>query len=198
MENVNFWFFLVNIATGFALAVDAFSASLANGLGEHKMKTRKMCLISGTFAFFQFAMPLIGWICVTCFSKWFPFLENLIPWVALGLLGFLGVKMIIEGIKNEDNEAKSLSSFGVLILQAIATSIDALSAGLTLSEYGYNLSEAILACVIIGIVTFITCMFGVFLGKKGGTKMAGKAGILGGAILVIIGLEIFITNLFLG
>ena len=196
MENVNFWFFLVNIATGFALAIDAFSASLANGLGEHKMKTRKMCLIAGTFAFFQFAMPLIGWVCVTCFSKWFPFLESLIPWIALGLLGFIGTKMLIEGIKNKDSEAKALSSFGMLILQAIATSIDALSAGLTLSEYGYNLPEALLACLVIGIVTFITCMIGVFIGKKGGTRLAGKAGIIGGAILILIGLEIFITSWF--
>lgn len=196
MENVNFWFFLVNIATGFALAIDAFSASLANGLGESKMRTRKMCLIAGTFAAFQFAMPFIGWVCVTCFAKWFPFLENLIPWIALGLLGFIGTKMLIEGIKNKENEAKPLSSLGMLILQAIATSIDALSAGLTLSEYGYNWLEALLACVLIGLVTFIICMFGVFIGKKGGSKLAGKAGILGGVILIVIGLEIFITSWF--
>ena len=196
MENVNFWFFLVNIATGFALAIDAFSASLANGLGETKMKVRKMCLISGMFALFQFAMPFIGWTCVTCCENFFPFIEKLIPWIALGLLGFIGTKMLIEGIKNEGDEAKALTSFGMLILQAIATSIDALSAGLTLSEYGYNWAESLLACVIIGIVTFIICMFGVFLGKKGGSHLSGKAAILGGAILIIIGLEIFIKSWF--
>ncbi len=196
MENVNGWFFLINIATGFALAIDAFSASLANGLGEPRMKTRKMCLISGTFALFQCAMPFIGWLLITCFSSAFPFFESLIPWIALGLLGFLGTKMIIDGIKHREDEAVALTSFGVLILQAIATSIDALSAGLTLSEYGYNWCESLLACVIIGIVTFITCMLGAFLGKKGGSRLSGKASILGGAILVIIGLEIFITSWF--
>ncbi len=196
MEHVNGWFFLLNIATGFALAIDAFSASLANGLGEPRMKTRKMCLISGMFALFQCAMPFIGWVLITCFSTFFPFIETLIPWVALLLLGFLGAKMIIEGVKNKEEEAKALCAFSVLLLQSVATSIDALSAGLTLSEYGYNWAEALLACVIIGIVTFITCMIGVFIGKKGGSRLSGKASILGGAILIIIGLEIFITSWF--
>ena len=196
MGNVNFWFFLVNIATGFALAIDAFSASLANGLGEPRMKTRKMCLISGTFALFQFTMPFIGWSLVTFCAEIFPFFEALIPWIALGLLGFIGTKMIIEGAKNEEDEAKAFTSFGVLILQAIATSIDAFSAGITLSELGYNWAESLLACALIGIVTFIICMLGVFIGKKGGTRLSGKASILGGVILVVIGVTIFIKSWF--
>ena len=102
--------------------------------------------------------------------------------------------MLIEGIKNQDEEAKPLNSFGALLLQAVATSIDALSVGFTISHY--NAGESLLACTLIGIVTFILCMCGVFIGKKAGTRLAGKASILGGGILLAIGLEIFITSWF--
>ena len=89
-----------------------------------------------------------------------------------------------------------LSSFRrtLAVVMAVATSIDALSVGFTISEY--NLLEALLACLLIGLVTFFICYAGLAIGKKAGTKLAGKAGILGGAILIFIGLEIFITSWF--
>ena len=181
---------------GIGLAMDAFSVSLANGLNEPCMKKPKMLGVSGLFAFFQFAMPLIGWVCVTTVAQIFSKFEKFIPWIALALLGFIGGKMLYEGIKNKDttcDEAKA-AGLGALIVQGIATSIDALSVGLTISEYKFP--EALLYCFLIGFVTFFICFAGILIGKKAGTSLAGKAGIFGGAILIFIGLEIFITSWF--
>ena len=193
----NFLFFTENILLGVALAIDAFSVSLANGLNEPCMKMRKMCGIAGVFAFFQALMPFLGWVLITTVLSYFEVLKIFIPWIALGLLGFIGGKMLYEGIKNKDCECEcgcGRLTVGALLVQGIATSIDALSAGLNFVKY--DLWGAIVAAVVIALVTFIICMFGVFFGKKTGTMLAGKAGILGGIILIVIGLEIFITSFF--
>ena len=175
--------------------MDAFSVSLANGLNEPNMKRRRMCFIAGTFAFFQFLMPMIGWICIHTIAQRFVAFEKFIPWIALILLCFIGGKMLIEGIKNKDADEESCAvCASALFVQGIATSIDALSVGFTIAEY--DLLNALLSCLIIGVVTFIICTAGLFLGKKFGTRLAGKASILGGAILIIIGIEIFITGIF--
>ncbi len=175
--------------------MDAFSVSLANGLNEPKMKSNRMSLIAGIFGFFQAAMPLIGWICVHTVMQYFKSFEKWIPWIALILLCYIGGKMLLEGIKNEDdeNEKKELG-FGTLMVQGIATSIDALSVGFTIAEYG--LVMAIVCALIIAVVTFIICMMGLSLGKKFGTRFAGKANILGGVILIGIGIEIFVSGVF--
>ena len=193
---LNFIFFLNSILFGVGLAMDAFSVSLANGLNEPCMKTRKMCGIAGVFAFFQALMPMRGWICVHTIVQYFQFFEKLIPWIALGLLCFIGGKMLYEGIKtrNECPCDKPGIGFWALIVQGVATSIDALSVGFTIAEY--DLFEAVLSALIIALVTFIICMTGIFIGKKAGTCLAGKAGILGGSILIFIGLEIFISSWF--
>ena len=193
----DFLFFTENILLGVALAIDAFSVSLANGLNEPCMKLRKMCGIAGMFAFFQALMPFLGWVLITTVLSYFEMLKVFIPWIALGLLGFIGGKMLYEGIKNKDCECEcgcGRLTVGALLVQGIATSIDALSAGLNFVKY--DLWGAIVAAVVIALVTFIICMFGVFFGKKTGTRLAGKAGILGGVILIAIGLEIFITSFF--
>ncbi len=189
--SLGFSFFFTSIMLGVGLAMDAFSVSLANGLNEPKMRRYKMCGMAGIFALFQFAMPLIGWILVSAAAKAFGVFEKMIPWIALILLGYIGGKMLYEGIKNEDDESPAVGLKGVLI-QGVATSIDALSVGFTISDY--NFVEAVIACMVIGIVTFFICYAGLEIGKKAGTKLAGKAGILGGAILIFIGLEIFITS----
>ena len=189
--SLGFSFFFTSIMLGVGLAMDAFSVSLANGLNEPKMRKYKMCGMAGIFAVFQFAMPLIGWILVSAAAKAFGVFEKMIPWIALILLGYIGGKMLYEGIKNEDDESPAVGLKGVLI-QGVATSIDALSVGFTISDY--NFVEAVIACMVIGIVTFFICYAGLEIGKKAGTKLAGKAGILGGAILIFIGLEIFITS----
>ncbi len=195
MMNLGFAFFFNSILLGVGLAMDAFSVSLANGLHEPKMRARRMCLIAGVFAAFQALMPMTGWVCVHTIVQYFHAFEKLIPWIALALLGFIGGKMLYEGIKGEDDgeDAPSMG-FGALLVQGVATSIDALSVGFTIADY--DLLSAILAALIIAAVTFVICMAGLFIGRKAGTKLAGKAGILGGAILIFIGLEIFITSFF--
>lgn len=189
-----FTFILNSILFGVGLAMDAFSVSLANGLNEPQMKKGKMFGIAGTFSFFQIAMPLIGWICVHTIATLFTSFQKFIPWIALALLGYIGGKMLIEGIRSRNGEEVEVSAvtFGALIVQGIATSIDALSVGFTIAELGFV--EALVEALIIGVVTLIICLCGLVLGRKFGTKLAGKASILGGVILIGIGLEIFIKS----
>ncbi|MBQ7346333.1 MAG: manganese efflux pump [Clostridia bacterium] len=192
---LGFAFFFYSISLGAGLAMDAFSVSLANGLNEPLMRARKMCGIAGTFAFFQALMPMLGWICIHTVLQYFQSFEKLIPWIALALLGFIGGKMLYEGIKNANEPMEHPKvGFAALLVQGIATSIDALSVGLTIAEY--DLFSALLSALIIALVTFIICLVGLLIGRKVGTKLAGKASIFGGAILIIIGLEIFITSWF--
>ena len=195
--NVSLGFIITSLGFGIALAMDAFSVSLANGLHEPKMKKLRMCGIAGIFSFFQCIMPLIGWVCVHTILSYFNEFEKFIPYIALALLGYIGGKMLYEGITSndeEESEGVGVVSFAGLLVQGVATSIDALSVGLDIGEYG--LLEALLCCLLIAFVTFFICMGGLILGKKVGTKLAGKAAILGGAILLFIGLEIFVTGVF--
>lgn len=191
--NLNLGFFLQSIMLGVGLAMDAFSVSLANGLNEPSMPRRRMAGVAGVFAAFQFAMPMIGWVCVSTIAQHFAAFEKCIPWIALALLGYIGGKMLYEGIRNQDSdEEKPDVGLSALLVQGVATSIDALSVGFTIAEY--HVAEALLACLLIGGVTFCICFAGLVIGKKAGTRLAGKASILGGAILIAIGLEIFITS----
>lgn len=193
--NWSFLFFFNSILLGVGLAMDAFSVSLANGLHEPQMKKRKMCGIAGVFAAFQAIMPMIGWVCVHTVMEKFQAFEKFIPWIALILLCYIGGKMLIEGIKNKDGEQSDAAkmSFGLLLVQGVATSIDALSVGFTIADYDGLM--ALVCALIIALVTFFICMGGLVLGKKFGTKLAGKANILGGVILIAIGLEIFISGI---
>ncbi len=191
--DLGFTFFFNSILLGIGLAMDAFSVSMANGLGEPLMKKGRMCAVAGVFSAFQFLMPMIGWICVSTVAQYFAVFEQFIPWIALILLGYIGTTMLYEGIKNKDSqEEKAAVGFQALLVQGVATSIDALSVGFTIADY--HLVEALLACLLIGAVTFFICFAGIAIGKKAGTKLAGKADILGGAILIFIGIEIFITH----
>ena len=178
---------------GVGLAMDAFSVSLANGLNEPKMNRNKMALIASVFSIFQWLMPMIGWTCVHTIVTYFTAFEKIIPWIALLLLLFIGGKMLLEGIKDDDEgDEKSKVGFSALIIQGIATSIDALSVGFTIAEYGFL--SAFVCAVIIGVVTFIICFAGLMIGKRFGTRLASKASILGGIILIGIGIEIFIKG----
>lgn len=193
--NLDFTFFFNSILLGTGLAMDAFSVSLANGLNEPKMKKAKIFGVAGIFALFQFAMPMIGWVCVSTIAERFKAFEKFIPWIALLLLGYIGGKMLYEGIKNKDSEEeKPAVGLSALLVQGVATSIDALSVGFTISSY--NLTEALLACLLIGAVTFLICFAGILIGRKAGTALAGKAGVFGGLILLFIGIEIFVSSLF--
>ena len=193
--NLDFAFFFTSISLGVGLAMDAFSVSLANGLNEPCMKRRKMAFVAGIFAFFQFAMPLIGWICIHTVATYFKAFEKCIPWIALALLGYIGGKMIYESLTDKcEGDSCPCKSIGIaaLLLQGVATSIDALSVGFTISHYALN--EALISCLLIGGVTFLICFIGLAIGKRAGTSLADKAGILGGAILIFIGLQIFVKS----
>ena len=187
-------FFINSIMLGVGLAMDAFSVSLANGLNESRMKKGRMCLMAGVFSGFQLLMPILGWFCVHTFVHYFTAFEKFIPWIALVLLCYIGGKMLVDGIKCGDCEECECAVVGFtgLIVQGIATSIDALSVGFTIADY--NFAMAFICCLIIGIVTFFICFAGIALGKQLGTKLSGKASVFGGIILIIIGLEIFITG----
>lgn len=188
-------FFFNSALLGVGLAMDAFSVSLANGLNEPGMTKKKMCGIAGIFALFQAVMPMTGWICVHTVIQYFQAFEKWIPWIALILLLVIGGKMLIEGIKSK-NEEMEQTKVGVtaLLVQGVATSIDALSVGFTIAEYGLLMA---LACALtIAAVTFVICMSGLEIGKKFGTRFSNKATIAGGVILIIIGLEIFVTGVF--
>lgn len=188
-------FIITSFFLGVGLAMDAFSVSLANGLNEPHMKSNKMTFIAGIFAFFQGLMPMIGWVCVHTILQYFQIFEKFIPWIALILLMYIGGKMLLDGLKNE---VETVDTCGItlkaLLVQGVATSIDALSVGFTIAEY--NFLMALICIVIIMIVTFVICFGGLMIGKKFGTKLSNKATIMGGIILILIGIEIFVTGVF--
>ena len=193
----NLIFFVNSVLLGVGLAMDAFSVSIANALSESQMKKSRMCFIAGIYAFFQFAMPMIGWICVHTIVEYFSKFETFIPWIALGLLLWIGGKMIWEAVHGEEDEAAEVAAkltFSTLMIQGVATSIDALSVGFTIADYG--LVMALVASLIIAAVTFAICMTGLLIGKKAGDKLGTKATLFGGFILVGIGIEIFIKGIF--
>jgi putative Mn2+ efflux pump MntP len=187
----NLLFILNSILFGIGLAMDAFSVSVANGLRNPHMHTSRRMIIAGTFGCFQTVMPLLGWFCVHSIAEAFQAFQPYIPWIALVLLAFVGGKMIWEGL-HDQSEAESLQG-GALFIQGIATSIDALSVGFTIAEY--ELIFAVTESLIIGIVTFGLCLAGLLLGGRIGSRISGKAGIVGGIILILIGTEIFVTGI---
>ncbi len=211
---MNAVFFLNSILLGVGLAMDAFSVSCANGLREPGMKPARMSMMAGVYALFQFLMPMIGWFCVRTAEDYFTALQDFIPWIALVLLLWIGGKMLIEGIREDracsdpaitdpsgrsDGRACPVSAavlpLTTILIQGVATSIDALSVGFTIAEYDVRMALA--ACLIIAMVTFIICMGGLVIGRTFGGRLAGKAGIVGGVILIFIGIEIVVTHYFL-
>ncbi len=191
---MDFIFFLKSVLLGAGLAMDACAVSMANAFSEPQMKKRKMLLVAGAFGLFQGIMPLAGYFVGYAILS---VIEKFIPWIALILLGVIGGKMIFEGVtkpKKEEKEieAKELTIVGLLV-QAIATSIDALSVGFTIANY--TIIMAVVCVVIVAVVTFAISFVGIILGKKFGTKLGKKAELIGGIILVLIGLEIFITGI---
>ena len=134
----DFIFFFNSVLLGVGLAMDAFSVSIANGLNDPHMSLKKALSISGMFAFFQALMPMIGWLLVHTLLGFFDAFGKLIPFIALALLGFIGGKMLYEGVtqREEKREEKPLSLL-LLIAQGIATSIDALSVGFTIADYTF-------------------------------------------------------------
>lgn len=189
---MNVVFFFNSILLGVGLAMDAFSVSLANGLNEPKMSRERACTIAGTFALFQFLMPMLGWVCVHTLVERFAAFQRFVPWIALILLAYIGGSMLRTGIRGGEEEASGVGA-GALLLQGVATSIDALSVGFTIAEY--EAGAALVCSLIIAVVTFGICMGGLRIGRAAGTRLSGKASILGGVILILIGLEIFLKSM---
>ena len=204
---ITFELILTAAGLGVGLAMDAFSMSLADGLHEPSMRRRRICFLASVFALFQFAMPMIGWLCVSTVADLFSVVQPFIPYVAFALLLYIGGKMLWEGVRPckceevETPEGETVTvcecpisylGFGALIVQGIATSIDALSVGFTISDY--NVIQSLVACLIIGVLTFGICAAGVVIGKKFGTKLEQKASVFGGAILILIGIKILLEG----
>lgn len=190
---------------GVGLAMDAFSVSVANGLADSGMNKGRMFSIAGTFAGFQFMMPMIGWLLVTEAARVFKWFSPLIPWIALILLLIIGGGLLKDGIEElresksgEEKETEPADAdkltFWALMMQGVATSIDALSVGFTTAHY--NTFQALLSSLIIGVVTLIICLAGLRIGRRLGELLAGRASILGGLILIGIGLEIWVKGVF--
>lgn len=184
-------FYVTSILLGIGLAMDAFSVSLVNGLNEPNMRVSKAWGISATFGIFQTAMPLIGWVCVHTILSYFESFSIFIPYIALLLLTYIGIKMLVDGIKNTECNEKVAVGTIELLIQAVATSIDALSVGFTIASLG--LMDALVSTIIIGLVTMAISYVGIIIGKRVGTKISNKANILGGIILILIGIKIFIS-----
>lgn len=191
---MDFIFFLNAILLGVGLAMDAFSVSLANGLNEPNMSRKKMAGISGCFGIFQYLMPMIGWVCVHFLLEAFNSFQKYIPWIALLLLLYIGGKMIIEALsKSEEDEAPAVGFWGLMV-QGVATSIDALSVGFAIADL--NFLQANIESLVIGITTTIICIAGIIIGKKFGTRFKKSSSIVGGIILIAIGIEIFVKGVF--
>ena len=196
---------ITSVLLGVGLAMDAFSVSVANGLADSGMKAGRMFSIAGTFAGFQFLMPMIGWLLVTEAARMFKWFSPLIPWIALVLLLIIGGGLLKDGVEElrasktggtaeDDQPDDAKLGFWALMMQGVATSIDALSVGFTTAAY--NTMQALLSSLIIGVVTLFICLAGLRIGRRLGELLAGRASILGGLILIGIGLEIWIKGVF--
>ena len=188
----SFVFFLNSALLGVGLAMDAFSVSMANGLHDPKMGKGTMCRIAGTFGVFQAVMPMTGWICVHTIVELFSSFETFIPWIALALLGYIGGKMLVDGIKGEEAEEATELSAGALFMQGVATSIDALAVGITLAFLNVALIPSV---TFIGVTTFVISAIGIRIGNIFGMKYKSRAEFAGGVILICIGLKILLEHL---
>lgn len=176
------------------LSMDACAVSVSNGMCFKKIVKKEILLMAIAFGFFQGFMPVLGYLLGQTFSG---FISAFDHWVALILLGAIGLKMIIETIRDMKSEGccdgERPFTMQVLLLQAVATSIDALAVGISFAVMDVNIWSA--AC-FIGIVTFACSLAGSFLGSRFGQFLKTKAQFLGGAILIGIGLKIFIEHMF--
>jgi len=179
------------IITAIGLSMDAFAVSVSQALTAPNFKKIDALKFGIFFGAFQALMPLIGWLFGNLFSDYVTAIDH---WVAFVLLGYIGVKMILDAtiLKDEDNP-KELN-LKLLIVLAFATSIDALAVGVS---FAFMKMDIISSVLIIGLITFILCPVGALLGKKIGTKLGDRAQILGGSILIIMGTNILVQHLFL-
>lgn len=192
---MNGWlsFIISSILFGLGLAVDAFLISLAGGVNEPNAKRGKILASALVFALFQLAAPLIGRLCVRTVAERFLFFKECLSGIALAVLLFLGIKMLVEGLRqNNKDEEKPKSGIGALLLRAAVSSVDALSMGFTIAEY--SLWTAVAGAGIIAAITFVAYTAGFFIGRKFGTRLADKAMVIGGILFIVMALEVFIRG----
>lgn len=186
---------LAGIAVG--LSMDALAAAVANGTAIKKVTIGFALKVGITFGFFQAVMPFLGWALGKAGAGFLFAIEH---WLALLLLSYLGIQMLLESREKLAGRKPFCSVVGkrTLLLQAIATSIDALATGIILpAAVGINTLPLLLFSVaLIGVITFVLCTAGVFLGRKFGSLLAGHAETAGGIILILIGIKIFVEHLF--
>ncbi|MBR6473006.1 MAG: manganese efflux pump [Firmicutes bacterium] len=185
-------FFVTSLALGAGLAMDAFSVSIADSLREPEMTRSRKALIAGTFGVFQFLMPVIGWFFVHELVSVIHVLTKFTPWISLILLLYLGIKMIKEGNDEDNAQGGKPVKAGELIVQGIATSIDALSVGFTISSYTAHM--ALIAGLLIGVTTFVLCLIALNAGHFISGRFKVKETTIGGIILIIIGIKVFLDG----
>ena len=180
---------LTILLTSFGLAMDAFVVSVGSGITIKQVTFKDAFMISFFFGGFQFLMPILGWVAGLSFRE---LIESFDYVVAFILLAFIGIKMIYESFADDEEEGTNFRSLSVLFTLAIATSIDALAVGL-----GFSLIETPIfsSALIIGIITFLLCFSGVYLGSKFGHVFEKKAELVGGFILIGIGCKILLEHL---
>lgn len=177
------------IIIGFSLAMDAFAVSICKGLSMKKMNWKNALIISIYFSVFQTLMPIGGYFLGTAFSD---SVKNIDHWLAFVLLSVIGISMIKESLEEESEKRNDKVDIKTMILLAIATSIDALTVGVTFAFFKIDL---LLAVSIIGIITFILSIIGVKIGNRFGDKFQNKAEFAGGIMLILIGLKILLEHL---
>ncbi len=186
---------------GVALSMDAFAVGMTNGMSEPKMRLYKMLCVAGMYALFQFLMPVVGYYCGYAFSS---LVKKIAPYLSFALLAFIGGKMIFDFFREMRAAKRETPVYvqkplgaGKLLMQAVATSIDALAVGVTFlaAETTEGLPMHVTLCaLVIGAITFALSLLAVYLGKKIGDRFADKAGLLGGVILLAIGVKILIEG----
>lgn len=180
------------LLVGVGLSMDAFAVSICKGLNMRKVNKLHCFVIALFFGGFQAIMPLIGWLLGRQFEQYITTVDH---WIAFVLLAFLGVKMILDTCKTEEEEickAESRLDLKELFVMAVATSIDALAVGITFAFLKVNI---VLATSIIGCTTFVLSIGGVFIGNIFGSRYKNKAEMAGGVILVLIGVKILVEHL---
>ena len=177
---------------GVSLSMDAFAVSVTNGLTLKNFNFRHALWMGLYFGGFQFLMPLLGCLLGSTVSH---YVMRFGPYISFALLGFIGGKMVLEGIRHpaEEEEEEIRLAGGTLLLQGVATSIDALSVGFTIASYG--VMKALTASALIGLTTLVICLAGLRIGRYFGMRLAGKASVLGGVILIAIGIRILAGGL---
>lgn len=178
---------IIFIAVG--LAMDAFAVSITSGIAIRKLKVNHAIRIALFFGSFQAIMPVLGWFSGLALKG---FISSVDHWIAFGLLSFIGCKMIYESFKVEEGDRTSPLNIGILFILSIATSIDALAVGISFAFLGISIVTPV---IVIGVITFILSLSGVFIGNKFGHLFEKKVEVLGGLILIGIGIKILLEHL---